>query len=172
MKAWVLSCCTQLAYAGCRVYSIAVDHHGTRCVTTSGDGTAQLWGVQTGICDWVMLGHGNHNQGQCIVLDVAIAVDSILAATASDDFTVKIWDLDDQQCLQTLEGHSGWVSSVEVTAASHLFAIRPAAAFVAVQLKRLCTMSCASFSVRCTVVAVSLWTSSISCCLLLSSLVR
>ena len=30
----------------------------------------------------------------------------------SDDNTVKLWDVASGECLQTLEGHSHWVSSV------------------------------------------------------------
>ena len=33
-----------------------------------------------------------------------------MAATVSDDFTCRVWDLDegDEECLHVLEGHTGW----------------------------------------------------------------
>ena len=35
-----------------------------------------------------------------------------ILASGSDDHKVKIWDANSGECLQTLEGHSGWVKSV------------------------------------------------------------
>ena len=46
------------------------------------------------------------------VRSVAFSHDSARLASASDDKTVKIWDASSGECLQTLEGHSGWVGSV------------------------------------------------------------
>ncbi len=42
------------------------------------------------------------------MFDVAISFDGTLAATASEDFTCRVWDLDEEKCAHTLEGHSGW----------------------------------------------------------------
>ncbi|KAF2811756.1 uncharacterized protein BDZ99DRAFT_487370 [Mytilinidion resinicola] len=46
------------------------------------------------------------------VNSVAFSHDSARLASASDDCTVKIWDVSSGACLQTLEGHSNIVSSV------------------------------------------------------------
>jgi WD40 repeat protein len=43
---------------------------------------------------------------------VAFSHDSTRLASASHDCTVKIWDASSGACLQTLEGHEDWVSSV------------------------------------------------------------
>jgi hypothetical protein len=43
------------------------------------------------------------------VWDVAISADGVLAATASDDLTVRVWELLGNSCRHVLEGHSGWV---------------------------------------------------------------
>ncbi|KAH0543952.1 hypothetical protein GP486_008540 [Trichoglossum hirsutum] len=45
-------------------------------------------------------------------MSVAFSHDSARLASASYDQTVKIWDASSGACLQTLEGHSGWVMSV------------------------------------------------------------
>ena len=42
------------------------------------------------------------------VFDVAISADGCMAATVSDDFTCRVWDLDEECCMHVLEGHSGW----------------------------------------------------------------
>ena len=47
------------------------------------------------------------------VRSVAFSPDGkTVAASASDDNTVKVWSVADGQCQQTLEGHSGAVASV------------------------------------------------------------
>jgi WD40 repeat protein len=43
---------------------------------------------------------------------VAFSHDSTRLASASRDNTVKMWDASTGACLQTLEGHSNWVTSV------------------------------------------------------------
>ena len=48
------------------------------------------------------------------VLDVALSQDGVLGASCSDDFSVKVWDLEHKECLKTCKGHTGWVVSVKV----------------------------------------------------------
>jgi WD40 repeat protein len=50
------------------------------------------------------------------VLDVALSQDGVLGASCSDDFLVKVWDLEHKECLQTCKGHTGWVVCVKVGA--------------------------------------------------------
>ncbi|MBV8629417.1 MAG: TIR domain-containing protein, partial [Silvibacterium sp.] len=49
------------------------------------------------------------------VSGVAIAPDGRRAISASEDKTLKVWDLESGAELHTLAGHSGWVTSVAVT---------------------------------------------------------
>lgn len=49
------------------------------------------------------------------VLDVALSQDGVLGASCSDDFLVKVWDLEHKECLQTCKGHTGWVVAVKVS---------------------------------------------------------
>ncbi len=39
---------------------------------------------------------------------VALSSDGAFAATASEDFTARIWDLDEAKCDNVLQGHTGW----------------------------------------------------------------
>jgi len=46
-----------------------------------------------------------------------------MAATASEDFTCRIWDLDEEACAHVLEGHSGWCVLEFVIFPSVLFTV-------------------------------------------------
>ncbi len=43
-----------------------------------------------------------------LVFDVALSSDGSMAVTASEDFTARVWDLDEAKCEHVLQGHSGW----------------------------------------------------------------
>jgi WD40 repeat protein len=65
------------------------------------------------------------------VRGVAITPDGSRAVSASDDHTLRVWDLQSGQSLRTLEGHLGWVLEVAITpdgrravSASHDSALR------------------------------------------------
>ena len=54
------------------------------------------------------------------VLDVCISSDGTLAVTVSDDFSARVWDLDeDGVAMHVLEGHAGWVTSCAFIGTSH-----------------------------------------------------
>jgi len=57
-----------------------------------------------------LLGHSSE------VNAVAVTADGCHVVSASNDKTVKVWDLQSGQLLRTLVGHSSWVTAVAVTA--------------------------------------------------------
>lgn len=74
-------------------------------VSGSIDKTAKIWNFQDksrytlrGHSDWV----------NCVRIDTP----SRTVFTASDDCTVKLWDLDTQRCIRTYEGHVGQIQQV------------------------------------------------------------
>src|SRR5258708_4703740 len=54
-----------------------------------------------------------HSDG---VIGVAMTADSRWVVSASDDETLKVWDLGSGQLVRTLEDHTNWVTGVAVTA--------------------------------------------------------
>ncbi|GJN78789.1 hypothetical protein PLIIFM63780_002298 [Purpureocillium lilacinum] len=53
---------------------------------------------------------------------VAFSPDSTLVASGSDDETIRLWRVATGECVQTLEGHDGWVRSVAFSPDSTLVA--------------------------------------------------
>jgi WD40 repeat protein len=60
-------------------------------------------------CLQTLQGHTN------IVTSVSITPDGRRAVSASEDKTLRVWDLQSGQCIQTLEGHTDSVTSVSIT---------------------------------------------------------
>ena len=46
---------------------------------------------------------------------MAVTPDGQRAVSASDDKTLKVWEVSSGRELRTLNGHSGWVNAVAVT---------------------------------------------------------
>jgi WD40 repeat protein len=115
------TCCLFPSIFLCRINAIAF-HPMTGYVLTAGsDATAKLWRMdQSGKLQhvWTLTGHvstGTRLSGHAACIwDVSFSQDGRLAATAADDFTLRVWDLESQSCVHVLEGHEGWVTAVQV----------------------------------------------------------
>lgn len=66
----------------------------------------RIWNAYDGKIEAVIAGH------KLGVSDVAWSSDSTLICTASDDKTVKIWDVGSKQCLKTLKVDSNVLVSI------------------------------------------------------------
>ena len=62
----------------------------------------QVWGAHDGKFEKTISGH------KLGISDVAWSSDSRLLVSASDDKTLKIWELSTGKCLKTLKGHSNY----------------------------------------------------------------
>ena len=92
-------------YRGHRDGVISLHYDGNWMASGSSDHTARVWNFQdkssfclTGHKDWV----------NSVRIDAA----SRTLFTASDDCTIKLWNLDTHRCLRTYEGHVGHVQQV------------------------------------------------------------
>ena len=112
---------------------VAITPDGRRAVSASWDDTLRVWDLESGPSVRTLEGHSGwvniaktllvHHSRLIRTLEghsnsvtgVAITPDGRRAVSASDDNTLRIWDLESGQTIRTLEGHSGRVSGVAIT---------------------------------------------------------
>ena len=101
------------------VEGLAAMADGQRVISASRDRTLKIWDVETGrslrtlatrTTPNAIPGHSDS------VNAVAVTADGKRAVSASEDKTLKVWDLETGRVLHTIEGHSTGVSCVAVTA--------------------------------------------------------
>lgn len=84
---------------------IGLHFDGNLMASASIDRTVRIWNFGDK-SSYTLKGHGDW------VNAVKLDVPSNTAFSASDDFTVKLWDLETKTCLKTYEGHVGQVQQV------------------------------------------------------------
>jgi hypothetical protein len=105
---WVMSCCVFLM------------GDELRALSSSRDKTMKLWDMKSYTCIATFEGHGNM-VGSCVVYlengsnwkerARGVTCEADRALTCSDDMTLKVWNLESQECLHTLVGHTDIVIS-------------------------------------------------------------
>uniref|UniRef100_A0A8C4QRD9 F-box and WD repeat domain containing 2 n=1 Tax=Eptatretus burgeri TaxID=7764 RepID=A0A8C4QRD9_EPTBU len=94
---------------------IKFDEH--KLLTASFDNTLACW-------DWATCTKTKHFLGHtAAVFSVDYSDDLDLLVSGSADFTVKTWSLSTAMCLNTLTGHSEWVTKVSILLSTSLFNI-------------------------------------------------
>ena len=97
------------------VFSVSFSPDGQILASASGDNTVRLWNPNTGQLLNTLIGHltgsiaGREVGG---VLSVSFSPDGQILASASGDNTVRLWNPNTGQLLNTLIGHTDWVYSV------------------------------------------------------------
>lgn len=92
-------------YRGHHDSVLSVDFYKKSIVSGSADNSIKVWNVELRTC-YAMRGHTE------AVNCVKIHPQSMTVFSASDDSTVRMWDLNDNSCLKVFRGHVGEVQKV------------------------------------------------------------
>nr|WP_263012926.1 serine/threonine-protein kinase [Ancylothrix sp. D3o] len=94
-----------------RVQTVAFSPDGNMLASGSGDGSINLWNLNSGKVEQTFFGHSD------VVNSLAFSPDGkILASGAGSlDSTVKLWDVEGGQLLDTLKGHVDTIHAVAIT---------------------------------------------------------
>lgn len=110
------------------VAAIAFSPAGETLVSSSNDQLIRAWNVTTGDCFRILKGHTNlvaalafapqltastrERPAAQTAKDACLEAQVLILASASDDESIKLWDLSLGKCLKTFLGHTNWIQSV------------------------------------------------------------
>ncbi|MBP5975548.1 CHAT domain-containing protein [Brasilonema sp. CT11] len=97
------------------VWAVAFSPDGKTLATGSEDKTVKIWDALTGECLQTLHEHSDSPLGDSYasrVWLVAFNPDGQTLLSASENQTMKLWDVHTGQCLRTVDGYSNWVLSV------------------------------------------------------------
>ncbi|EPX71059.1 F-box/WD repeat protein Pop1 [Schizosaccharomyces octosporus yFS286] len=80
-----------------RVYSVAIDSTGKRCMSAGLDAKIRIWDVETGALIRTLNGHSS------LVSQVTLKNDYLVSASASPDNSLRVWDTKSEKCLCVLK---------------------------------------------------------------------
>jgi len=66
-------------------------------VSGSDDKTLRVWDLQTGLCEWVCVGHASD-------VNALAVIDTRMFASAASDRTIRLWDCVTRECV-VFQGH-------------------------------------------------------------------
>ena len=96
------------------VRTVRFSPDGRRVLTTSRDGTARLWDVETGQAVVELQGHAD------VVTDGDFSHDGRLIVTTSFDGTARVWESSTGRAVSTFDSHSDWLGHAEFSADDRL----------------------------------------------------
>jgi WD40 repeat protein/serine/threonine protein kinase len=92
-------------------YGVAFSSDGSRLAVGSSHHVVELW--EPGVGERRVMGPGDGHRSA--VQSVALLPGDHTIVSASDDMTVKLWDVESGRCMGTLQGHTGKVWGVSIS---------------------------------------------------------
>lgn len=104
------------------VYNAVFTPDGKTLISSGADCTIRIWDIETRKCIKVLQGHTKGIWGLVLIprsityqhnnTDTDTDTGNIIIASASDDQTVKLWDIVTSECIHTFTEHREWVKKV------------------------------------------------------------
>ncbi|KAK2968354.1 hypothetical protein RJ640_021743, partial [Escallonia rubra] len=102
------------------VYCAIFDRSGRYVITGSDDRLVKIWSMETAFCLASCRGHELYfliylctllvKKGD--ITDLAVSSNNVLVASASNDYTIRVWRLPDGLAMSVLRGHIGAVTAI------------------------------------------------------------
>lgn len=94
------------------IWSIVVFPDNSRALSGGFDMTLRLWELSSGKClNTILCGMDNEDR----VYGIAIDPTGTKALSGHGDGSIRLWDIETSKCLALLNGHSNWVSTLQIT---------------------------------------------------------
>ena len=87
-----------------RVESVAISPDGRRIISGAGDGTIDVWELDTGTLNCTINAYA-----QFPVCSVAVSPDGLSIVSASWDTEIKLWEVATGRLVRSMDGHQNWV---------------------------------------------------------------
>lgn len=99
------------------VYCAVFVPDGKTLISSGADCTIRIWDIETKECTKILQGHTKGIWGIVVIPGSLTGVGNtdtgnLAIASASDDQTVKLWDIATGKCIHTFIEHKGWVKRV------------------------------------------------------------
>ncbi|WP_088892386.1 NACHT and WD40 repeat domain-containing protein [Leptolyngbya ohadii] len=86
-----------------------------KVVASGADGVITIWDYQNN-SSITLQGHTNR------IRSIAIDRNRNILASGSEDTTIRLWDMNNNNCISVLEGHNNWIRSVAISSDGKLLA--------------------------------------------------
>jgi len=121
-RLWNISngqCIHSFSTNGENIYKLDVDEEQGTLIAATGNGRITSWDLNTGTTRDSWLAHTTTHSNVCVHINTKL---DQIATSGGLDPTIRIWTRKNHQPIRSLEGHSGWVAGISISADGELMA--------------------------------------------------